>query len=254
MVKAAALGPLETLGPLIHNPQVVARLQESGVQAVESLSQVKSGKVVFPSHGVRYDIRETAEKSGLRIIDATCPFVTKVHQRARDLAKSGYTVVVVGDASHSEVRGILSAAGRDALAVSSADEVRGKEWSGKVGIVAQTTQLSDRFAEVVGAVAKSAQEVRAFNTICYATALRQNAALDLAKRVDVMFIVGGRNSANTARLCEICRQAGVPTYHVETSAEIQLEWLAGKKLAGMSAGASTPDWIIEEVKQRLESI
>ncbi len=254
VIKASASGPLETLGPLIHNPQVVAKLAESNVYSVESLDEAKTGRIVFPSHGVTNDLRELAIKKGLTVIDAACPFVTKVHKRARDLAKSGYIVVVVGDKNHSEVRGILSAAGSSALAVSSPNEVREKTWKSKVGVVAQTTQLSERFAQVVAAIAETAPEIRAFNTICYATLDRQRAALELARNVDIMFIVGGRNSANTARLYEICKQVGIPAYHVETASEISEEWVTGKKTAGVTAGASTPDWIIAEVRNKLESM
>jgi len=254
VTRAAASGPLETLGPLIHNPQVVARLQRSGVRAAEGLNGVRSGRVVFPSHGVRENVREQAIERGLQIVDATCPFVAKVHQRAGKLAKEGYKVVVVGDARHSEVAGILSAAGPEAVAVSSAAEVAEMEWPAKVGVVAQTTQLVERFAEVVAAIAGGVQEVRAFNTICYATLDRQNAALELADNVDVMLVVGGRNSANTARLRELCEDRGVPTYHVETADEISAEWFRGKSVAGLTAGASTPDWIIEEVRSRIEPL
>ena len=251
VTQAAEAGPLDTLGPLIHNPQVVAKLQQSGVRAIASLDDAQSGKVVFPSHGVPQDVREDARRRRLEVVDATCPFVRKVQQRAKHLAKEGYKVVVVGDAQHSEVRGILSAAGPDAVAVTSAEEVANIQWPDKVGVVAQTTQLTERFAQVVSALACVTHEVRAFNTICYATFDRQQAALDLAGNVEVMFVVGGRNSANTARLRELCEERGVPTYHVETADEICGDWALGKSVAGLTAGASTPDWIIEEVRRKL---
>ena len=254
VVRAADGGPLETLGPLIHNPQVVQRLAESHVRTVRTLDDAASGRIVLPSHGVPEEVREAARDRGLEIVDATCPFVTKVQQKARWLADHGYKVVVVGDAAHSEVKGILSAAGPNAVAVASADEVAGMEWPDKVGVVAQTTQLAERFAEVVDAIARNVQEVRAFNTICYATRDRQNAALALAGQVDAMIVVGGRNSANTARLREICEERGVPTYHVETADEIVPEWLEGRSSVGITAGASTPDWIIEEVRAKIEGL
>ena len=148
-------------------------------------------------------------------------FVANVHQRVEALAKEGYVVVVVGDAGHSEVKAIKSAAGDDAIVVSSAEEAESIDWSGKrVGIVSQTTQIPERFGEVVGKIAQSAKEVVAYNTICYATHDRQTAARDLAPKVEAMFVVGGRNSANTNRLVEICLEAAVPTYHIETADEI----------------------------------
>lgn len=246
---------LATLGPLIHNPQVVRKLEEKGVRVAKSIEDVRSGAVVMPSHGVPEEVHRAAEAAGLMPIDATCPFVATVHQKAQALAEEGYTVVVVGDAGHSEVRGILSAAGDDAVVVSSAEEADGTDWSGKrVGIVCQTTQTPERFGEVVGRIAALAREVVAHNTICYATHDRQTAARELAPQVEAMFVVGGRNSANTNRLTEICQEAGVPTHHIETASEIRQEWVEGMRVVGLTAGASTPEWIIDEVKGKLERL
>ena len=246
---------LATLGPLIHNPQVVRKLEESGVRVVRSVDDVTDGCIVMPSHGVPRDVISAADNAGLQIIDATCPFVAKVHARVEDLASQGYFVVVVGDAGHSEVKAIKSAAGENAIVISSVDEVDKIDWSGKkVGIVSQTTQTPQRFGDVVGRIAERAKEVVAYNTICYATHDRQCAARDLAPKVEAMFVVGGRNSANTNRLVEICREAGVPTYHIETVSEIRDEWVRGMRTVGVTAGASTPEWIIEEVRIYLETL
>ncbi len=244
-----------TLGPLIHNPQVVHDLESKGVRVIRSVTEASEGAVVMPSHGVPQDVLEDAGKAGLRIIDATCPFVAKVHVRVRDLAGQGYTVVVVGDEGHSEVKAIRSAAGDDAIVISSAEEVATYNWTGKkIGIVSQTTQTPQRFGAVVGRIAEKAAEVVAYNTICYATHDRQTAAQNLAPQVQAMFVVGGRNSANTNRLVEICREAGVPTYHIETSAEIDPETVKGMDCVGLTAGASTPQWIIDEVRDQLEQL
>jgi 4-hydroxy-3-methylbut-2-enyl diphosphate reductase len=248
-------GGLATLGPLIHNPQVVKALEEKGVRVVRSVEEVAHGAIVMPSHGVPREVLLAAEDAGLRIVDATCPFVAVVHRKVEELARNGYTVVVVGDAGHSEVKAILSAAGKDALVISSAEEARLIDWSGKkVGIVSQTTQTPERFGEVVGIIAARAREVAAHNTICYATYYRQTAARKLAPQVEAMFVVGGRNSANTNRLVDICRESGVPTYHIETANEIRPEWINGMHVVGLTAGASTPEWIIDEVKARLEEM
>jgi 4-hydroxy-3-methylbut-2-enyl diphosphate reductase len=248
-------GEIATLGPLIHNPQVVHDLEERGVRVVKDVSEVGRGVLVMPSHGVSRDVMKSAEDAGLRVVDAACPFVEKVHRRVERLASDGYVVVVVGDAGHSEVKAIKSAAGEDAVVVSSPNDVENVDWSGKkVGIVSQTTQTPERFGEIVGMIAARATEVVAYNTICYATHDRQSAARALAPQVEAMFVVGGRNSANTNRLAEICREEGVPTYHIETAAEIQSDWVTGMSVVGLTAGASTPEWIIEEVRQRLEQL
>jgi len=246
--------PLYTLGPLIHNPQVVEKLQERGVRVIRDVSEAASGRVVMPSHGVPKSVAEQAARSGLRPLDAACPYVVNVHKRVAKLAAEGFKVVVVGDPGHSEVKGILSAAGENAVAISSPEEAARQTWTGRVGIVSQTTQTADRFGEIVGIIARTAAEVRAFNTICYATRDRQDAAIEIAPRVDAMVVVGGRNSANTTRLREICESAGVPTFHIETANELDPLWFSGMQTVGLTAGASTPDWVIQEVRRRLEEL
>jgi 4-hydroxy-3-methylbut-2-enyl diphosphate reductase len=247
-------GPLATLGPLIHNPQEVERLEAAGVRVASNVAEAAAGRMVMPSHGVAQESRDQAERMGAEIIDATCPYVAKVHRTVRELARAGFQVVVVGDPGHSEVKGILSAAGPGAVALASPEEASSREWTDRVGVVAQTTQTAERFREIVEIIRRSAQDVRAVNTICVATRQRQEAVHDVTAEVDVMFVIGGRNSANTNRLRELCEAAGVPTHHIETAAEIEDEWVEGKSTAGVTAGASTPDWLIEEVKARLEKV
>jgi small subunit ribosomal protein S1 len=247
-------GPLTTLGPLIHNPQEVERLAASGVHVASKVEDAIDGRVVMPSHGVPQETVNEAVDSGHEIIDATCPYVAKVHRTARELANAGFTIVVVGDPGHSEVRGILSAGGPEAIAISSPEAAEERDWQGKIGIVSQTTQTSDRFDAVVKVIRRTADDVRAVNTICVATRQRQEAIQDVAPEVDVVLVIGGHNSANTNRLRELCEAKGVPTYHIETASEIQDAWLVGKKTAGVTAGASTPDWLIEEVKVLLEKV
>lgn len=249
---------LSTLGPLIHNPQVVENLQKRGVGVVFDVADAK-GAIVMPSHGVPYEITEKAIQLGLKVIDATCPFVSKVHNRVRSLAKNGYTVVIVGDSGHSEVKAIKSAADiiakKEAIVVNSPEEVDAFKWDNlKVGVVSQTTQTLQCFSEVVGKIALHVKEIVAYNTICYATYDRQSAARALAPIVDVVVVVGGRNSANTNRLAQICAESGVPTYHIEKADELKNEWFDGMSTVGMTAGASTPDWIIKEVKKYLEKL
>lgn len=243
-----------TLGPLIHNPQVVERLARNGVQAVESIEDMPTGGIiVMPSHGVPNPILDRATELGLEIVDVTCPFVSKVQNLAGDLRDQGYQVVILGDAGHTEVRGIMSRAGDDALVVSGAGDLQSHKLGKKVAVVAQTTQTLDGYIELVREVARQTDEVRAFNTICHATSERQTAAVEMAQDVDVVIVVGGRNSANTRRLAELCAATGVPTRHIETADEVDQSWFEGAEKVGLTAGASTPDWIIEEVADRLGS-
>lgn len=253
--EAAKGGELCTLGPLIHNPQVVHELEAKGVTVVKTIDEAPSSSIVIPSHGVPRDVLAEAKNAGLNVVDATCPFVAKVHSRVEALAHDGYMVVVVGDAGHSEVEAIMSAAGDNAIVISAVNDVDSYDWRGKkVGIVSQTTQTPERFSEVAGRIAAKAAEIVAYNTICYATHDRQTAARNLAPEVDAMVVIGGRNSANTNRLVEICEEVGVPTYHIETASEIDPEWLVGMSVVGLTAGASTPQWIIDEVCKRLEQL
>lgn len=246
---------IATLGPLIHNPQVVKKLEESGVKVVKNIAEFNEGTIVMPSHGVSQDIVDEAENNGLHVVDATCPFVANVHKKVKVLSQEGYTVVVVGDAGHSEVKAILSAAGEGALVISSLEDAKSNDWHNKrVGIVSQTTQAPERFGEVVGYIASYAKEVASYNTICYATYDRQNAARELAPSVDAMIVIGGYNSANTNRLVEICKESNLETYHIEVAEEIKDDWVKGKSVIGLTAGASTPSWIIEDVKNYLEKL
>lgn len=247
--------PMFTLGPLIHNPQVIERLESSGIRSVSDPSEIPPGSIiVMPSHGVSEAVMDRARSAGFEIIDLTCPFVAKVHRVVGSLAKHGYQVMIVGDKGHTEVRGILSMAGDDAIVVSGASELSEYTLKRRVGIVAQTTQSIERYREVVAEASSRAYEVRAYNTICNATSDRQKASLEVAGHADVMLVIGGRNSANTRRLAEICAETGVPTHHVEVADEIAPEWFAGVARVGVTAGASTPDWIIEEVLAGLRSM
>ena len=246
--------PIYTLGPLIHNPQVIEKLESQGVRSVHDLSEIPTGSmVVMPSHGVSKPVMDQARESGLEIIDLTCPFVSKVHRLAEQLVSEGYQVVVLGDPGHTEVKGIMSRAGEDAIAVSRAEDLSTHELGKRVGVLAQTTQRPDEYRMLVAEVALRAYEVRGFNTICDATTDRQQSALELASDVDVMIIVGGRNSANTRRLAEMCSSV-VRTHHIEVAGELDPKWFRNTEKVGVTAGASTPDWIIEEVVKKLESL
>ncbi len=245
---------VSSLGPLFHNPQVVRELEEKGLAHVDSLEDVSEGILVIRSHGVEKGLLEQALAKGLEIVDATCPFVKNAQRLAHQLSQESYQLVIVGEGRHPEVRGILSYAGKEALVVSTAEELKGKELRSKVAILAQTTQSFSNFAEVVKAVLGNVHECRAYNTICNATASRQEGAVELAASVDAMFVVGGKNSANTTRLAELCRAVGATTYHIELPDEITADMIRDKRRIGITAGASTPRSQVEQVQKALEKI
>ncbi len=247
--------PMYTYGPLIHNPQVIRNLEERGIYEVRSITDAPKGSfIIMPSHGFPRSVGLQAEKRGLKVIDVTCPFVRKVHEIAENLVADGYQVIVLGDPGHTEVRGIMSVAGDKGLAVSDVNDLDPSKLGERVGIISQTTQTTERFERLVEEVARWVKDIRAHNTICHATTRLQKAALDLAAKVDVMLVIGGRNSANTRRLAEICANAGVPTHHIEVASELEDSWFNGVQTVGVTAGASTPDWVIEEVVSKLESL
>ncbi|MEY8436421.1 4-hydroxy-3-methylbut-2-enyl diphosphate reductase [Atopobiaceae bacterium 24-176] len=247
-VLSAGGTPVHTMGPLIHNPQVVASLEGRGVDAVGEgdIASLPAGdRVVLRSHGVVPQVTEEALAAGLEVVDATCPYVKKVHRAAQRLAAEGYEVVVVGQAGHPEVEGILGHA-PGAHVVGSAADARALPAAKRVGVVVQTTTEKGLLDEVVSELLARFGEVRVHNTICEATRERQEAAARLADAVDVMVVIGGKNSANTTRLAEIC-SARVPTCHVEAAGELDAAFFDGVDTVGVTAGASTPASQIEEV-------
>jgi 4-hydroxy-3-methylbut-2-enyl diphosphate reductase len=246
--------PVHTLGALIHNPQEVARLEAAGVHQVESLDEVREGTVILSAHGVDPSVEAEARARGLEVIDATCPFVLRAHEHIRRLAAEGYTVIILGDPGHREVMGLAARAEGKATLITSAEDAAALPAGAKYGLVVQTTQRPERLREVAGVLAERSRELRVFNTICEATMKRQESARELAARVDVMVVVGGRNSANTARLVEICAATGTPTHHIETAEELDGDWLAHAHRVGVTAGASTPDWIVTQVAARLREL
>lgn len=243
-----------TLGPIIHSPQVVERLKELGVGMEKSLQQITKGTVILRSHGVRAEEMQEALDKGLDVIDATCPFVRKAQEHVRFLSSEGYSVVVVGEEEHPEVQGIVSYATGPVHVVADGEKAKALPYAAKLGIVAQTTQPFRNLAEVVTSCLKRGGEIRIFNTICDATTVRQNAAEELAARVDCMIVVGGYNSANTCRLRDLCSALQINTHHIETAEEIDPAWFTNVERVGVTAGASTPKWIIDAVLDRLTQI
>ncbi|MCK4963603.1 MAG: 4-hydroxy-3-methylbut-2-enyl diphosphate reductase [Dehalococcoidia bacterium] len=246
---AGEKGPLQTLGALVHNRQVVDRLASCGVSMAASLDEVHGNIVAIASHGVGPEIMEQVQARGLEVVDATCPFVRKAQVVARKMGEAGFGVLVFGDADHPEVRGVLGYAGGKASATLEIPDL--DTLPSRLGILCQTTQNPQHFAEFLTRFISSKvtrfSELRICNTICDATSGHQAAALELAARVDLMFVVGSQDSANTRRLARICAYTGVVTFHIETASDIDAEWLRGHNRVGITAGASTPDEVIDEV-------
>ncbi len=249
-------GPLQTLGALVHNQQVVDRLAWYGVSVAESLDEIQGSIIAIASHGVAPEVMEQVNSRGLEVIDATCPFVRKAQVVAQRLGKAGFWVLVFGDAAHPEIRGVLGWAGEKASASLEVPQL--DALPRRLGILCQTTQIQQRFAEFVARVISHKfarfSELRIFNTICGATSKHQAAALELAERVDLMFVVGGQDSANTKHLARICADTGVTTHHIETAAEIDPSRLRGHRRVGITAGASTPNEAIDEVALALDEM
>ncbi len=247
---------VQSLGPLIHNPQVVNQLSEKGVRRVDSLDEIDEGVVIFRSHGVSSpNLMDEALEKGLKVVDATCPFVTNAQRYAKQLVNEGYQVVMIGDGQHPEAKSVLGHAGGEILVTESFEEIKAmlnRFTKRRLGIISQTTQTYRKFSEIVVQCLEICEEVKVFNTICYATEDRQTEAEALAHKVQAMVVVGGRNSANTTHLADICRNNDVPVYHIETADEIKVDWFPSIESVGVTAGASTPDWIINNVVDSLK--
>lgn len=246
--------PVNTLGPLIHNPLVVNDLESIGVSTASSVSEVEEGTLIIRAHGVVPSVVEDARARGLDVLDATCPYVKKVHNAAERLVREGYQLIVVGESGHPEVEGIMGHAGDDAHVVSVPGDLDAIDLSRKVGVVVQTTQTPGALADVVAELSKRTMDLRVINTICSATQERQDSAAELARRVDAMIVVGGKNSGNTRRLAEICTAACPKTHHIEDASEIEAAWFDGASHIGVTAGASTPASHIERALVRMRSL
>ena len=244
--------PIYTYGPIIHNEVVVQDLEEKGVQVIaskEELETLKEGVVVIRSHGVGREIYELLERQGLELVDATCPFVKKIHKIVREQCEAGRRVIIVGNEHHPEVEGIKGWGNEYTLAVESLEEfenlaLRPDE---KLCIVAQTTFNYNKFQDLVEKISKTYYDILVLNTICNATQERQVEARQIASQVDVMIVIGGKNSSNTQKLYEICRRECKHTYYIQTLEDFKPEITGTVRSVGITAGASTPNQIIEEV-------
>lgn len=242
-------GPVRTYGPIIHNPQVVNKLKEAGVEPVEQIEDDVEN-ILIRTHGISYQLLEELNRKNINIIDATCPFVKKAQQYAKLLKQEGYQIIILGDERHPEVVGIRSYAGEEAIVVKDPSQL--PRLKTRVGVVVQTTQPVEALQRLLGEIIKTAKELKVYNTICNSTANRLKETEALAREVEVMLVIGGRNSANTNQLARRCEAIGVRTYHIEAADELLEEWFRDVRVVGITAGASTPDWIINEVIDRLK--
>ena len=247
---SAAPGPANTLGPIIHNPQMVSKLADEGVGTVNSLAEIPdNGTVIIRSHGVGPKVYEEAKQRNLNVVDATCPHVKKAQMAAHSLSEDGFQVVIIGEKCHPEVRSIVEWSGENAFVIESEEEADELPKIGRMGVVAQTTFSGAKFQQILAHLLMKSNDIHIIRTICTATDQRQFAAIELARKVDMMLVIGGKNSANTTRLAQLCSKETI-THHIETAEELCDEWFTKIKKIGITAGASTPDWIIKEVYQK----
>jgi len=244
--KGTVATPVYTLGPLIHNPQEIGRLERLGVKAISGLNQIKTGTLIVPSHGLPQPILKKIEKTRLKLIDATCPFVKRAQLLAKSLHEKGYHVVIAGQKSHPEVISLLSFANGEASVVETLGDVEKINTSKKIGVISQTTQSVESFEKIVRRLKIKIKEPKIHNTICKETSQRQKEAKRLAGKSDLMIVIGGKNSANTTRLYNICKKV-TRTYHIELPEELRPGWFNKKGVVGITSGTSTPDWIIKSV-------
>lgn len=247
-------GPVFTWGPLIHNPQVVDRLQQAGVNVADALDDLQGEAFVVSAYGVEHAVLDAAKSRGMRVVDATCPVVIRAHSLAFKLVEEGYQLVVVGDHGHPEMVTLKEVLGDRVTIVHNRNEASQVKLRGKVAVMSQTTQSQENFRQIVGDLSLRTKELKVVNTLCPAITVRQEEAEKMVDEVDALVVIGGHHSANTTRLWEIGRARRVPTHHIEVADELDPGWFDGVKRVGVMSGASTPEWAIADVLARLEEI
>lgn len=250
----AEKGRVYSLGPIIHNPDVVERLAKNGLVSVDDVEQVPAGAaVLIRSHGAASDEIDHLRQKNAEIVDATCVLVKRVQQIAAQMEQDGYKVVIVGDRNHPEVRAVVGCT-KGAVVVGDESDIS-KIGNGRLGIVCQTTQSPEFFGNMLSAIARTDfSELKVLNTLCKEAIKRQQAAVELCRKVDIMFILGGLESANTRKLAELCKKCNNKTFHLQNRDEFDKRTVFGCRTAGVTAGASTPQWIIDDFVKHLESI
>lgn len=247
-----------TYGPLIHNKDEIDRLKTGfNIGLVEKIEEIKNDNaVVIRTHGIPKNELAILKQQKNQIIDATCPYVTTPQNIVAKMSSEGYSIVIFGDKAHPEIKGVVSYAEKekDAFIVLEPEELETLPLKNKVALVSQTTKKPEDFAKIVNALIRTHKEVRVFNTICNATFENQDAASELAQEADVMIVIGGKHSSNTKMLHSISQQGCQDSYLIENETELKKSWFKNKKLCGISAGASTPDWIVQNVINKIQEI
>jgi len=244
-----------TYGPLIHNSKEIARLEDDFQVGLTDDHKVfkKGDKAIVRTHGIVKEELEELQSNKVNVVDATCPYVTKPQEIAQQMSEEGYSVVIFGDEAHPEIKGVKSYATHGAMVVTSSKELLDVKLREKIALIAQTTRKVEDYMEVANYLIPRYKEVRVFNTICNATFENQEAVLNLSKKADVMLVIGGKNSSNTKQLFSISKDNCQDSYHIEDEKDLDFSWFDNKKLCGISAGASTPDWIIQNVITTIET-
>jgi 4-hydroxy-3-methylbut-2-enyl diphosphate reductase len=243
-----------TYGPLIHNSKEIARLENDfQVGLTDDYKTFQTGdKAIVRTHGIpKNELRELKDKS-VDVVDATCPYVTKPQQICQEMSEEGYDIIIFGDEAHPEIKGVKSYATYGARVVTTPAELENLKLKDKVALVAQTTRKVEEYMEIANYLIPRHKEVRVFNTICNATFENQEAAKKIAKQADIMIVIGGKNSSNTKQLFSIASDNCKDSYHIEDESELDYSWFDGKEFCGISAGASTPDWLIQNVIDAIE--
>ncbi len=247
-------GKVYSLGPIIHNKDMVERLAKAGLKTVDSVDEIESGTVLIRSHGAMPEQIAKLRAKGLRIADATCVLVKRLQKIAKKLSDEGYKVVVIGDENHPEVRSVVGCA-KEVIVVGEESDLHKLPDNSRLGVVCQTTQSPEHFGKMLGAIGKqNFSELKVINTLCREAVKRQASAVELCKRVDIMFVLGGLDSANTRKLAELCKKYNNQTFHLQNWKEFDKRMVFGKKLAGVTAGASTPEWVIDEFVENLRAV
>ncbi|NWF66717.1 MAG: 4-hydroxy-3-methylbut-2-enyl diphosphate reductase [Campylobacterales bacterium] len=245
-----------TLGPLIHNYKEINRLSKNYyVNVSDDINSLDFNKpVIIRTHGIPKDDLKLLQDKNANIIDATCPFVTKPQLICEDMSKNGYQIIIFGDKEHPEVKGVISYCVNTPIVILSVEELYDKNLSNKIALVSQTTRKISEYKKIVSYLIEKAKELRVFNTICNATFENQESAKKLSQEVDIMLIIGGKNSSNTKQLLTICKENCADSYLIEDEYDLDSNWLIGKNRCGITAGASTPDWIIDNVIKKLQTL
>lgn len=247
-------GKVYSLGPIIHNKDMVERLAKTGLKTVDDVDEIKSGTVLIRSHGAMPEQIAKLRAKGLRIADATCVLVKRLQKIAKKLSEEGYKVVVIGDENHPEVRSVVGCA-KEVIVVGEESDLHKLPDNSRLGVVCQTTQSPEHFGKMLGAIGKrNFSELKVINTLCREAVKRQASAVELCKRVDIMFVLGGLDSANTRKLAEICKKYNNQTFHLQNWKEFDKRMVSGRKMAGVTAGASTPEWVIDEFVEDLRAV